>query len=66
MVCYIPDVIGKTSTARAALPDFISRKDAVYNIGRVAWLINALATSNLENLRFKNLTHCFDNFTMGM
>ena len=50
-VCFIPDVIGKTSTARAALPEFISRKEAVFNIGRVAWLVNALATSNLDNLR---------------
>lgn len=50
-VCFIPDFIGKTSTARGVLPDMYSRKDAVFNIGRVAWLINALATSNLDNLR---------------
>jgi len=50
-ICFIPNFIGKTSTAREALPDTISRKEAIFNIGRVAWLVNALATSNLDNLR---------------
>ncbi len=30
----------------------MDRKDCVFNIGRVAWLVNALSTSNLDNLRF--------------
>lgn len=51
-VCFIPDEIGKTSTARGVLSDTISRKDAVFNIGRVAWLINALASNNIDQLRF--------------
>jgi homoserine kinase len=34
------------------LSDTISRKEAVFNIGRVAWLINALATNNIDQLRF--------------
>ena len=51
-VCFIPDSIGKTSTARGVLPDSVSRKEAVFNIGRVAWLINALATSNIDQLRY--------------
>jgi len=51
-ICFSPEFIGKTSVARAALPDMISRKEAVYNIGRVAWLINALSSNNLENLRW--------------
>ena len=29
----------------------IPRGDAVYNVGRVAWLVNALASGNLDNLR---------------
>jgi ankyrin repeat protein len=29
----------ETSTARWVLPEKVSRKEAVYNIGRVAWLI---------------------------
>lgn len=51
-VCFIPDTIGKTSTARGVLGETISRKEAVFNIGRVAWLINALASNNIDNLRW--------------
>ncbi|KAJ1412253.1 ribosomal protein S5 domain 2-type protein [Ochromonadaceae sp. CCMP2298] len=51
-VCFIPDTIGKTSTARGVLPDTISRKEAIFNIGRVAFLINALATNNIDSLRY--------------
>ena len=51
-VCFIPDVIGKTSTARGVLSDTITRKEAVFNIGRVAWLINALASNNIDQLRY--------------
>ena len=51
-ICFIPEVIGKTSTARGVLSDSISRKEAVFNIGRVAWLINALATNNIDQLRY--------------
>ena len=50
-VCFIPEVIGKTSTARGVLSDTITRKEAIFNIGRVAWLINALATNNMDQLR---------------
>jgi homoserine kinase len=50
-VCFIPKKVGKTSTARNLLPNQIERRDAVFNIGRVAWLINALCTNNLDNLR---------------
>jgi len=52
LVLFIPDFIGKTSDARGVLDSKVERKDAVYNIGRVAWLVNALSTSNLDNLRF--------------
>jgi homoserine kinase len=51
-VCFIPEAIGKTSTARGVLSDTITRKEAVFNIGRVAWLINALATNNIDQLRY--------------
>jgi homoserine kinase len=51
-VCFIPEVIGKTSTARGVLQDTITRKEAVFNIGRVAWLVNALATNNIDQLRY--------------
>lgn len=51
-VCFIPNKIGKTSTARGVLSDKISRTEAVFNIGRVAWLINALSTNNLDQLQY--------------
>ena len=44
-------MVGKTSTARGVLPNMVPRADAVYNIGRVAWLINALSSNNLDQLR---------------
>lgn len=51
-VCFIPTSIGKTSTARGVLKETISRKEAVFNIGRVAWLINALASNNVDQLKY--------------
>ena len=51
-VCFIPETIGKTSTARNVLSDTITRQEAVFNIGRVAWLINALATNNIDQLKY--------------
>ncbi len=50
VILFVPDFTGETSSARDLLPESISRKDAAFTIGRVAWLINALATGNLENL----------------
>ena len=51
-VVFIPSDIGTTSKARAVLKKEVDRSDAVFNIGRVAWLVNALASNNLENLKF--------------
>ena len=49
---FIPKKIGKTDDARKVLPDTYSRADCVYNVGRIAFLVNALATNNLDNLKF--------------
>jgi homoserine kinase len=49
-VCFVPETTGKTATARAALTETVSRSDAVFNIGRVAWLINTLWTNNINQL----------------
>jgi homoserine kinase len=40
-----------TSKARAALPDSISRKDAVFNLQRVLSLVHALQAGEYEHLR---------------
>ena len=52
LVMFIPDFIGKTSAARGVLKDTISRNDAAFNIGRVAFLVHALAMGNLDNLKW--------------
>lgn len=51
-VVFIPDSTGPTSVARAILPPKVERKDAVYNIGRAAILVNAFRSGNLDELRF--------------
>ncbi|MBF8266813.1 MAG: Homoserine kinase [Dehalococcoidia bacterium] len=50
-VVFVPDVAMATQKARAILPAMVSREDAVYNLGRVSLLVNALATGRLEELR---------------
>jgi homoserine kinase len=39
-----------TEEARAVLLPHVSRRDAVYNAGRVALLVNALTTGKAEDL----------------
>ena len=50
-VVYIPDQPMPTRQARAVLPLKVPLQDAVFNIGRTALLINALATGHPEYLR---------------
>lgn len=52
LVMFIPDFIGKTSDARNVLQSSLPREDASFNIGRVAFLIHALCTGNLDNLKW--------------
>ena len=49
-VVFVPDVPMPTKEARGILPGMIDRQDAVFNIGRTALLVNALASGNLEHL----------------
>ena len=49
VVC-VPDVPMSTQEARGILPGMVSREDAVYNLGRVALLVNTLSTGQLANL----------------
>ncbi len=50
-VLFIPDSPMSTVEARELLLAHVSREDAVYNISRVALLVNALATGDLARLR---------------
>ena len=49
-VLFVPDVTMKTDEARGILPPVIDRQDAVFNIGRTALLVNALASGDLSRL----------------
>lgn len=47
----IPDFRLSTKQAREVLPDNVSMEDAVYNIGRMALLINAISSGDCECLK---------------
>ena len=49
-VLFVPDVPMSTDQARKILPSTVDRADAVYNIGRVALLVRALTTGDLQHL----------------
>ena len=49
-VLYIPNVPMPTEEARGLLGSEVPRSDAVFNIGRVALLVRAMATGDLEGL----------------
>lgn len=49
-VLFIPKFYIDTHQSRAALPDHISRADVVYNLGRVALLVNSLSNNHLNLL----------------
>lgn len=51
-VLFIPDFVGKTSDARGVLTDTITRQEAAFNIGRVAFLVHSLCTNNLDNMKY--------------
>lgn len=49
-VLYMPDHVIPTSKARSVLPADASYENAIFNMGRVALLINALSSDKLEDL----------------
>ena len=50
VILFIPDVSMNTQESRETLPELITRRDAVYNLGRVAMLINSFSGKNLTHL----------------
>lgn len=50
-VVVTPEQHLATKASRAVLPETISRADAIFNVQRVAFLLEALRTSNFELLR---------------
>ena len=61
-VLFIPEATIATEEARAVLPKKVSMADAVYNMGRVALLVNALATGRLDDLRFATMDRLHQPF----
>ncbi|MBM3925853.1 MAG: homoserine kinase [SAR202 cluster bacterium] len=51
VVLYVPNGTISTAEARKALPKQVSREDAVFNLGRAALLVNALASDRPQDLR---------------
>lgn len=49
-VIYIPDLPMSTTQAREVLPKAVDRNTYIFNLSRVALLVNALATGHLEHL----------------
>ena len=52
LVVAVPDFHLSTKEARAALPAEVPLKDAVFNVGRAALLVGALAKGNMTFLRY--------------
>merc|ERR1712151_1304352 len=52
LVLFIPDFVGKTSTARNVLGDNVTRKEASFNISRIGFLVHAFCSGNLDNLKW--------------
>lgn len=50
LMVVVPDFHFPTKTARAALPTELSRKDAIFNLGRLALLTNAMCRGDLDLL----------------
>jgi homoserine kinase len=51
VVVWIPDAETATASARRLLPEQVSFDDAVFNVGRTALLVAALAAGNVDALR---------------
>ncbi len=51
VVVWIPSFITKTDESRQVLPSTVPFADAVFNVGRVALLLAALATGDVDALR---------------
>ena len=49
-VLFVPEVPMPTEQARGILPQMVDRRDAVFNIGRAALLVNAFASGDLTHL----------------
>lgn len=63
-VAFIPDFVGKTSELREVVPKTVPLEDAVFNMGRFAWFINALNTGKVSIIYRGEISflHWYDSF----
>ena len=57
-VLFVPEVPMPTDEARGLLPAMIDRQDAVFNLGRTALLVNALASGKRSILVSRRRIYC--------
>lgn len=49
-VLFIPQFVGKTEELRKVVPKEVPMKDAVFNMGRIAWLVVAMMKGNTKDM----------------
>jgi len=52
LIIFVPDTPFETKTARKLLPEKYKPKEAIFNVGRAAFLVNALNKGELRDLFF--------------
>jgi homoserine kinase len=50
-IVFVPDLPMSTRDSRDILTEQVTREDAIYNLGRIAMLVNSLSSGRTENLR---------------
>jgi homoserine kinase len=65
-VIALPDVKISTQQARSVLPDSIALKDAVFNIGRIALLVNSLHEGNYDDLKIAMRDRLHQPYRFGL
>lgn len=65
-VIALPDLKISTRQARAVLSDTVSLKDAVFNVGRAALLVNSLQEGNYEYLKIAMQDRIHQPFRFGL
>lgn len=65
-IIALPDIKISTPQARAVLPESVSMKDAVFNIGRVALLVNSFQEGNYEYLKIAMQDSIHQHYRLGL
>lgn len=66
VIIVMPDFKLTTKQARAALPEMIPIRDAVFNVARASLLVRALTTGNFEQLVFAMQDRLHQPYRLGL